>query len=128
MWREPGVRYHQRGNAAGDIVKIEWFGDHLLAPGVQCGEDCCAHMVGSHCQDRHFLKRWVGAQPRGDFPAIKAGHTEVQQNERRPALASKANRFVAVGSLNDGKPKVAEEKPHNRTDIDRIVGDQNGGA
>jgi hypothetical protein len=109
-------------------VKIEWFGDNLLASGVQGREDRRAHIVGGHSQDRHFLERWVGAEPRGDFPTIDTGHTEVKQNQNWLALARKPNRFIAVGGLNDSKTKVVEQKSHNRPDIGRIVGDQDGGA
>src|SRR4051812_6658279 len=109
-------------------MNIEWFGDNLLAASVQCGENRRTHMVGGHSQDRYFLKRWVGTQPSGDFPTIDTRHTEVEQNEGWPALACKPNRFVPVGGLNDSKPEVVEQKPHDRADVRRIIGDQDGGA
>jgi hypothetical protein len=128
MWREHGARYHQCGDLAGDIVKIEWFGDNLLAARKQCGVNSRAHIVGGHGQDRHFLKRRVGAEPSGNFPAINARHTEVEQNQAWLALARKPNCFITVGGLNDSESKVVEQKPHDRPYIRRIIGDQDGGA
>ena len=109
-------------------MKIEWFGDNLLASGVQCGENCRAHIVGGHGQDRHFFERRISAEPGSNFPTIDARHTEVEQNQHWLTLASEPNRFVAVGGLNDSKAKVVEEIPHDRPNIGRIIGDQDGGA
>ena len=89
-------------------MKIEWFGDNLLASGVLCGKGSRAHIVGGGGQERHFLECWVGAEPGSDFPAINAGHTEVVQNQDWLARARKPNCFIAVGGLNDIKVEVVE--------------------
>ena len=93
MWREHGVRQHERGDRARDVVKIEWF------------VTTCWH------------------------PACSAARiVEVEQNQDWLALASKPNRFVAVGGLNNSKAKLGEQVPHDRLYIGRIIGDQDGGA